>query len=45
MKMGWKPKRTNFEVLPLVLQANGHDPEYFDVPPELIMEVKLSHPT
>ncbi|XP_065334275.1 nitric oxide synthase-like protein isoform X3 [Cloeon dipterum] len=44
-KLGWKGKHTRFDVLPLVLSANGHDPEYFDIPPDLIMEVPLTHPT
>jgi len=42
--MGWKGKGTRFDVLPLVLQANGHDPELFDIPPELVFEVHLKHP-
>lgn len=45
IKLGWKPKDTRFDILPLVLQANGHDPEYFDIPSELILEVPISHPT
>ena len=44
VKMGWKPKMVEFEVLPLVLQANGQDPEWFELPPELILDVKLCHP-
>jgi nitric-oxide synthase, brain len=45
MRLGWKGKRTKFDILPLVLSANGHDPEYFDIPLELVLEVPLSHPT
>lgn len=44
MKLGWKPKYTDFEILPLVLQANGQDPEIFELPPDLAMEVVLIHP-
>ncbi|ESO82408.1 hypothetical protein LOTGIDRAFT_197993 [Lottia gigantea] len=44
MNMGWKPKYTNFDVLPIVLSAVGHDPEYFEVPPELNLEVHIKHP-
>jgi nitric-oxide synthase len=44
LKLGWKSKKTNFDVLPLVLSANGHDPEYFELPSELILEVPLGHP-
>uniref|UniRef100_A0A672RMD6 Nitric oxide synthase n=1 Tax=Sinocyclocheilus grahami TaxID=75366 RepID=A0A672RMD6_SINGR len=42
--LGWKPKYGRFDVLPLVLQANGEDPEVFDIPPELILEVPIEHP-
>lgn len=45
VKLGWKTKRGEWDILPLVLSANGHDPDYFDIPPELILEVRLSHPT
>ncbi|XP_049785916.1 nitric oxide synthase, salivary gland-like [Schistocerca cancellata] len=45
LKLGWKSPRTNFDVLPLVLSANGEDPEIFDIPPELVLRVPLSHPT
>lgn len=30
--------------MPVVVSANGHDPDYFDFPPELILEVPFSHP-
>ncbi|KYN23479.1 PREDICTED: nitric oxide synthase, salivary gland [Trachymyrmex cornetzi] len=45
MKLGWKGARTRFDILPLVLSANGHDPDYFDIPSDLVLEVPLSHPT
>ncbi|XP_070205997.1 nitric oxide synthase-like [Littorina saxatilis] len=45
LKLGWKPKTmTPFDVLPLVLSAAGQDPEMFEVPPELILEVNFKHP-
>ncbi|KAL1140194.1 hypothetical protein AAG570_000126, partial [Ranatra chinensis] len=44
-KLGWKGKGTMFDVLPLVLSANGEDPDYFDLPSELILQVPLTHPT
>ncbi|XP_071093891.1 nitric oxide synthase-like isoform X1 [Haliotis cracherodii] len=43
-KLGWKGKGSNFDVLPLVLSAGGHDPEVFEIPPELILEVQMKHP-
>ncbi|KAF5278426.1 hypothetical protein FQA39_LY05915 [Lamprigera yunnana] len=45
MKLGWRGNGAKFDILPLVLSANGHDPDYFDIPSELIFEVPLSHPT
>ncbi|XP_062872313.1 nitric oxide synthase, inducible-like [Trichomycterus rosablanca] len=44
IQLGWKPKYGLFDVLPLVLQANGEDPELFEIPPELILEVEMEHP-
>ncbi len=43
-KLGWKGKGTEYDVLPLVLQADGQEPELFELPPELVLEVPLSHP-
>ncbi|XP_029443835.1 nitric oxide synthase, endothelial isoform X1 [Rhinatrema bivittatum] len=45
IQLGWKPKQGLFDVLPLVLQANGGNPELFEISPELIQEVPLLHPT
>nr|XP_056721020.1 nitric oxide synthase, inducible [Euleptes europaea] len=45
IQLGWKPKYGCFDVLPLILQANGQDPELFELPPELILEVSMEHPT
>ena len=42
--MGWKGKGGMFDVLPLVLQANGADPELFEIPSDLVLEVTLKHP-
>ncbi|XP_067911281.1 nitric oxide synthase, brain isoform X2 [Heterodontus francisci] len=44
MQQGWKGLKGHFDVLPLLLQANGNDPELFEIPPELILEVPLRHP-
>lgn len=44
-KLGWKGKGTDWDILPLVLSASGHDPDYFDLPEELVLEVHFSHPT
>lgn len=44
VQLGWKPKGGRFDVLPLLLQANGDDPKVFEIPPELVLEVPLRHP-
>lgn len=42
--LGWKPKYGRFDVVPLVLQADGGDPELFEIPPDLVLEVPMEHP-
>ncbi|KAM4709511.1 nitric oxide synthase 1 isoform 1-T1 [Discoglossus pictus] len=44
IQQGWKAPYGRFDVLPLVLQADGNDPELFEIPPEMIMEVQIRHP-
>uniref|UniRef100_A0A8B9Q262 Nitric oxide synthase n=1 Tax=Apteryx owenii TaxID=8824 RepID=A0A8B9Q262_APTOW len=44
IELGWKPKYGRFDVVPLILQANGQDPEIFEFPPEIILEVPMEHP-
>ncbi|XP_018409777.1 PREDICTED: nitric oxide synthase, brain [Nanorana parkeri] len=44
IQQGWKAPRGRFDILPLVLQAEGNDPELFEIPPEMIMEVQIRHP-
>ena len=42
--LGWKGKRTNYDVLPLVIQVDERAPQWFDIPPEYILEVPITHP-
>ncbi|XP_019401132.1 PREDICTED: nitric oxide synthase, inducible [Crocodylus porosus] len=42
--LGWKPKYGRFDLVPLIIQANGQDPEIFELPPEIILEVPMEHP-
>ncbi|KAM6163423.1 nitric oxide synthase, inducible [Rhynchocyon petersi] len=42
--LGWKPKYGRFDVMPLILQADGCDPELFEIPPDLVLEVPMEHP-
>ncbi|KAG1653049.1 Nitric oxide synthase, brain [Nymphon striatum] len=43
-KLGWKGPGKKWDILPLVLSANGEDPEVFDIPEDLVMRVKIQHP-
>ncbi|KAM9386680.1 LOW QUALITY PROTEIN: nitric oxide synthase 3 [Phaethornis superciliosus] len=42
---GWTPGGGRFDVLPLLLQCPEEPPELFPLPPELVLEVPLQHPT
>ncbi|XP_027563074.1 nitric oxide synthase, endothelial-like, partial [Neopelma chrysocephalum] len=42
---GWTPGGGRFDVLPLLLQGPEESPELFPLPPELVLEVPLQHPT
>uniref|UniRef100_H2UXZ9 Nitric oxide synthase n=1 Tax=Takifugu rubripes TaxID=31033 RepID=H2UXZ9_TAKRU len=44
MQLGWKAPKGRFDVLPLLLQANGNDPEQFEIPEDLVLEVPIIHP-
>lgn len=42
--MGWRGSRGRFDVLPLVLSAAIGDPQWFQIPEELVLRVSLQHP-
>lgn len=42
--LGWKGNGGRFDILPLVLQAFGGRPEFFDIPNDHVFRVKLKHP-
>ncbi|XP_034279391.1 nitric oxide synthase 3 isoform X2 [Pantherophis guttatus] len=44
IQYGWRPPYGRFDVLPLLLQAPDEDPELFVLPPELVLEVPITHP-
>jgi len=44
VKAGWNPGHGQFDVLPMMISVDGRPPEIFDVPPEAILEVPISHP-
>ena len=45
LRMGWhREKKTQFDVLPIILQLPGQSPQLFELPSNVIKEVPLSHP-
>ena len=46
LALGWRPPEPagRFDVLPLVVSDAGRDPQLFDVPPDAVLEVPLTHP-
>lgn len=42
--LGWQGARTNYDVLPLVIQVDNREPVYFDLPQESVLEVSITHP-
>ena len=42
--LGWVGKGTMFDVLPLIIQANGGHPKIFEIPKEYVLEVDIKHP-
>lgn len=43
-QMGWSGEGTPFDVLPLVIEVPGERPKLFELPPEVVLEVPLTHP-
>ena len=44
-EMGWTGGSGHaFDLLPLVIQASGEEPRLYEVPPEAVLEVRISHP-
>lgn len=41
---GWEGDRTGFDVLPLVVQMEDEEPELFEIPDGLVLEVPIRHP-
>ncbi|MGD1920684.1 MAG: nitric oxide synthase oxygenase, partial [Pleurocapsa sp.] len=45
IKLGWqKEKKTAFDYLPIIIQLPDSEPRLFEIPPEIILDVPLSHP-
>jgi len=44
LSRGWDGNRTDFDVLPLVIQVGDSEPELFELPDAIVREVPLAHP-
>jgi len=42
--LGWKGNNTAFDLLPIVVQENGQQPEWHSLSPSLVLEVAIEHP-
>ncbi|THU86598.1 hypothetical protein K435DRAFT_868134 [Dendrothele bispora CBS 962.96] len=45
IRQGWTPKYGRWDILPLIVSAEGEAPTWRDVPEDCYKEVKISHPT
>ncbi|AYC30433.1 nitric oxide synthase oxygenase [Paenisporosarcina cavernae] len=43
-KLGWSGEKSSFDILPLVIQVGSNPPVWFDIPPEVVLEVPITHP-
>lgn len=43
-RLGWEPRRSDFDILPLVIEADGQSPLCFPVPEETVKQVDIVHP-
>ena len=43
-QLGWRGKGTAFDVLPLVIQTPHEPLQWFELPPDIVMEVPITHP-
>ncbi len=43
-KLGWNGIGTRFDILPLIIQMPGENPQLFNIPKEIVLEVPITHP-
>lgn len=43
-QLGWRGRGTEWDVLPLVIQWPGREPRFFELPPDAVPEVRITHP-
>ncbi|MDJ0694140.1 MAG: nitric oxide synthase oxygenase [Mastigocoleus sp. MO_167.B18] len=43
-RLGWESKGTPFDILPLIIQIPGENPQLFEIPQDIVLEVPITHP-
>ncbi|MFI6901806.1 nitric oxide synthase oxygenase [Nonomuraea sp. NPDC050394] len=43
-RLGWQGRGGRFDVLPLVIEMPGQEPEMFELPSDAVLEVEITHP-
>ena len=44
ISLGWKSPKTDYDMLPIVLSGADGVPHFFDIPEDIILRIKISHP-
>lgn len=42
--LGWKSKKTDYDLLPLVFSVDDQAPRWVEIPKEIVLEVPITHP-
>ncbi|KAK7437260.1 Nitric oxide synthase, inducible [Stygiomarasmius scandens] len=45
ISLGWTPKYGRWDILPIIVSAEGEAPKWREVPSDCYKEVKITHPT
>lgn len=43
-RLGWRGEGTNFDILPLCIQVDNEEPQLFEIPKQMVLEIPLEHP-
>ena len=45
LALGWTGPGTRFDILPIIIRIGDRTPRWFEIPPDAILRIPLSHPT
>ncbi|MDQ0861713.1 nitric-oxide synthase [Bacillus sp. V2I10] len=43
-ELGWEGGGTDYDLLPLVIQAGNREPVWYEIPSEIVFEIPITHP-